>query len=183
VNLPGALKGISNGGALLYTVGPHWKPDTNWSYDGAEWLDAAAYDGVEVHAVDSFALPPDWPHPLLVKDADLFLGRPAGTNSTSSVIEAWKMSIEGRLAQLGQAKVPAPAEDLVNFGDLLAARSGNQLNLFGVANPAAPVDLGEGGLPGCLWFDLRSADGAVDRGVWLPLGLYGVAEVPVLSAP
>jgi hypothetical protein len=30
-----------------------------------------------------------------------------------------------------------------------------------------------------LWFDLRWADGAVDRGLWMPLGLYGVFTVPV----
>jgi hypothetical protein len=183
VPLPGGLRGISRGGALVYTVGPHWQPDPSWSYDGTEWLDAGAYDGVEVHAVDSLALPPFWPHPVLVKDESIFIGRPASTNTVSDVIETWRLSDAGHFTTTSTMKVPAPVQDLRNFGDLLVGLANNQLFLYQVTDPAAPVDVGSGGPSGCLWFDLRNADGAVGRGVWLPLGLYGAAVVPVTSGP
>jgi hypothetical protein len=182
VALPGGLRGISQGGALVYTIGPHWRPDANWSYDGTEWLDAGAYDGVDVHAVDSLPLPAPWPHPVLMDDGGVFLGRPAGTNTTSDVVEAWRLSLEGRFKQVGTMKVPWPVQDLRNFGDLLVGLANNQIYLFDVTDPAVPVETGTGGPSACLWFDLRNADGALHRGVWLPLGLYGTAFVPGAGA-
>ena len=43
--------------------------------------------------------------------------------------------------------------------------------------------LGGGAPDGCLWYDLSFADGALNRGVWLPLGLYGVEVIPVSPTP
>ena len=69
------------------------------------------------------------------------------------------------------------AQYLAGFGNLLAAQVGNQVSLFNVTNPAAPALLVTGGPTGCLWFDLGKADGALERGLWLPLGAYGVAMI------
>jgi len=75
------------------------------------------------------------------------------------------------------------AQNLAKFGNLLAAQVANQVSLFDVANPSAPAFLITGGPPGCVWFDLSKADGALDRGLWLPLGVYGVSIVPIPQTP
>ena len=46
----------------------------------------------------------------------------------------------------------------------------------------APVTLiGSGGPDGCLRFNLENADGAVARGLWLPLGFFGVHRVGLIN--
>jgi len=70
-----------------------------------------------------------------------------------------------------------------DFGNLLAAQIGNQVSLFNVTNPSAPAFLLTDGPPGCVWFDLSKADGALSRGLWLPLGVYGVSVVPIPPVP
>ncbi len=182
-NIPGTLKGASHGGELLYTVGPHWKSDTNWWYDGSEFLDASAYDGVEVHLVDSLELSQMWPHPVLVKGDDIFLGRPTETADAKNALEAWTLSSAGKFTQAGKVELPSPAQNLVNFGDLLAVQSDDMTRLFNVTNPSAPAFLSGGGSGGCFWYDLNNTDGAIDRGLWIPLGLYGVSAIPVPTGP
>jgi len=183
VNIPGSLKGVSRGGELLYTAGAHWTNSTNWWYDGTEYLDASAYDGVEAHLIDSLKLGSLWPHPVLVIADNIFLGHPAETNTAKHLLEGWTLSNEGKFAQLSKTELSGAAQNLANFGNLLAAQIGNQLNLFNVTNPSAPTLLVNDGPAGCVWYDLSQADGAVDRGLWLPLGVYGVSVVPIPSAP
>jgi len=183
VNLPGTLRGLSHDGALLYTAGYHWNAETNGVPDGGEWLDASAYDGVEVHLVDSLELPQTWPHPVLVKGADVFLGRASATNASESLLESWALSSEGKFTLLSQVKLPAPAEQLADFGNLLAVQAGGMLELFNIADSASPVLLGSGEPPGCLGMNLPFADGAVDRGLWVPLSTYGVWRLPVPQGP
>jgi hypothetical protein len=57
------------------------------------------------------------------------------------------------------------------------------LRLFDVTDAAAPDSLGSATPDGCLWYDLTFADGALNRGVWLPLGLYGVDVIPISPLP
>ena len=183
VNIPGTLNGVSRDGELLYTVGPHWKMDTNWWYDGSEYLDASAYDGVEVHLVDSLALSRYWPHPVLAEGDAVFLGHPSETNTAPNLLEAWTLSGTGKFTQLSKTELSGAAQNLANFGNLFAAQINNQVSLLDVTSPGAPLFLVTGGPPGCVWFDLTKADGALDRGLWLPLGTYGVSEVEVKKAP
>ncbi len=183
VNIPGSLKGVGHGGELLYTVGSHPSNPTNWWYDGTEYLDASAYDGVEAHLIDSLKLSSYWPHPVLVKGKTVFLGHPSETNTVKNLLEAWTLSSAGKFTQLSATGLSGAAQYLAGFGDLLAAQIGNQISLFDVADPAAPAFLVTGGPPGCLWFDLSKADGALDRGLWLPLGVYGVSVIAIRAGP
>ena len=61
------------------------------------------------------------------------------------------------------ANANAPTASLMAFD----ATNGAMLRQTGRSQPA-----------GCLWFDLNRADGALGRGLWIPLGVYGVAKVP-----
>jgi hypothetical protein len=79
--------------------------------------------------------------------------------------------------------LPSAAQNRAAFGDLLAVQISNDIQLYNKAAPATMVFLGEGGPQGCLGYTLGNADGAVDRGLWLPLGDYGVGRVDVKSPP
>jgi len=183
VNIPGSLTGVARAGELLYTVGLHWTNPTNWWYDGTEYLDASAYDGVEAHLIDSLKLSSLWPHPVLALADNVIIGHPLETNTAKNLLEAWTLSNDGKFTRLSQVELSGAAQNLANFGNLLAAQIGNQISLFNVANPSAPAFLVTGGPPGCVWFDLSKADGALDRGLWLPLGVYGVSAVPIPPTP
>lgn len=181
VNIPSTLHGISHRGSLLYTVGPHWT--TNWS-DWTEYLEASAYDGVSAHLVDSLALPDAWPHPVLVVQTNIFIGRPGynytNTNTTAHYVETWALSGAGRFTQLGRVSLPMPANMLANFPGLLAVQeTDNLVALFDSGNPVALRQIGQSPAPGCLGFDLSHADGEAARGLWIPLGDYGVEMIPI----
>jgi hypothetical protein len=182
VNIPGTLQGISHGGELLYTTGYHWT--TNQYPTWQEWLDASAYDGIAAHLVDSLALPPAWPHPVLVWDTNVFIGRPGynytDTNVVPHQLETWTLPDNGKFSLLGSTTLNQPASTLVARGGLLAAQeTDGSVDLF---NPSAPGNLlliGRGQPAGCLWYDLNGSDGTLSRGLWIPLGMYGVEEIPV----
>src|SRR5438093_5319216 len=103
VNIPGSLKGVAHAGELLYTVGQHWTNGTNWWWDGTEYLDASAYDGVEAHLIDSLKLSSYWPHSVLVNGDAIFVGHPAETTTEKNLLEAWTLSSAGKFTQLGKA--------------------------------------------------------------------------------
>jgi hypothetical protein len=181
VNIPGTLNGVSTAGELLYTVGVH---ATNAVTDWRQWLDASAYDGVSAHLVASLALPDAWPHPLLIADTNVFLGRPgynySNTNVVAHQLETWTLQSSGSLGLLGKVKLPMPASALIMRGSLLAAQqTDNSVTLFDDSNPASLLQVGYGLPSGCLWFTLDQADGTVSRGLWIPLGVYGVEQVHV----
>jgi hypothetical protein len=202
VNIPGALAGLSHGGAVLYTTGTHWTTNTDTAW--TEYLDASAYDGVSAHLVDSLALPVTWPRPLLVSGGNIFLGRAsssgyspiigpviplavgavgtAGTGAADDTLpslETWQLSDAGKFRRAGSATLTTSASTLVNFGALLAVQhTDNSVTLFDATNGAALHEVGGSQPGGCLWFDLNRADGALGRGLWLPLGSYGVVKIP-----
>jgi len=178
INLPGGLQGIAYGGALLYTTGYHWS--TQGVTDGAEWMDASAYDGVSVTLVDSLALPKDWPHPYLVGGNTVWIGRPDTTTNKLSSLETWTVAETGKFTRLGAFFQPDPASSLARLGDLLVAGSDYGVyRLFNPADPARLVLVGQGKVSGCSWADLTQADAALNLGLWLPLGDYGVGFIPV----
>jgi hypothetical protein len=73
-----------------------------------------------------------------------------------------------------------PASTLGAFPQLLAAQeTDGTVVLFDPTNPAALRSVGPGKAAGCFWFDLSQADGTAGRGLWIPLGAYGVATIPV----
>ena len=178
VNIPGTLHGLSHGGDLLYTVGIHW---TNQLSDWTEWLDASAYDGVAAHQVASLGLPDAWPHPLLVVNTNVYIGRPGNgdmSNSVPSKIETWSLPDSGVFTSYGSLDLAMPASTLVQRGDLLAAQeTDGSVDLFDGSSPGRLRQIGRGQPSGCLWFDLNQGDGAIGRGFWIPLGAYGVNQI------
>ena len=180
VSIPGTLQGIQHQGELLYTTGAHW--DTNQVSDWTQWLDASAYDGVAAHLVDSLAISNYWPYPVLVLETNVFIGRsgysPNSTNSVTPRLETWSLSDAGKFTLNGSVKLDRPASTLlVRGGLLLCQETDNSLDLFAPSSPAALTLLRHDQPTGCLWYDLNNADGDLDQGVWLPLGLYGVKVI------
>jgi hypothetical protein len=176
VNIPGQLNGIAPGGALLYTVAPHW---TNYVTDWSQWLDASAYDGVSASLVTSLQLPTDWPHPLFISGNSIFLGRPDSKAQTSQ-IETWVLSQNGQFTKTGSLGTGTFVNNLALFGKLMAAQLSPGTLLLDATNPASLATVGKGQGQSCLWsYNLGSADGSLTQGLWLPLGDYGIMQVPV----
>jgi len=180
VNVPGTLQGLSHAGELLYTTGFRWKE--NGTTDWTEWLDASAYDGVSAHLVASLPLPESWPHPVLVAGANVFVGRPGYSPTTTDVVahqlETWALANTGIFQRLGACKLGAPASVLLERDNLLAVQeTDNSVDLFDATMPAALSLVGQDRPAGCLWFDLSQADGTLDDGLWVPLSIYGVFKI------
>lgn len=181
-NIPAALQGISRGGSILYTLGPKWAGDG--TSDWRDYLSAGAYDGVEFHLVDSVALSQQWPHPVLVEGENVHIGVPpeddGAGNGTGATLETWILPDTGKLTRVGITALDSPANTLAAFPGMIAVQASDRtVSLFDVADSAQLRWIGGGGPTGCLWYDLNRADGAGDRGLWLPLGVYGVGVIPV----
>jgi hypothetical protein len=181
LEIPGPLIGLSHAGALLYTAGARWKPDEDWSYDPTVWLTASAYDGAAVRRVDSMELPNNWPQPLLARDGDIFLGRTGMAPHEPHSLEWWRLSNQGSLTGILKIEMTAPAERLHARGALLAVQVAGDIALFNASTPDALPRIGGATPPGCLWVDLARAEGSLERGLWLPMGLNGVWRLPVVS--
>jgi len=138
-----------------------------------------------VFLVDSLSLSNVYPHPVVVSGTNIFLGRAqnyyGGTDTAPPpVIETWTLPLSDarKLVKLGSVKLVGPATELVSFPGLLAAQvDWARVNIFDRSNPAALVQIGEGPTTGCLSFDLRHADAAPGRALWLPLDAYGVTRI------
>jgi hypothetical protein len=90
------------------------------------------------------------------------------------------MSEAGKFQRSGSVTLSSSASTLAVFGDLLASQhTDNSVTLFDATDAAELRRVGGGQPGGCLWFDLTRADSALNRGLWLPLGAYGVARIPI----
>jgi len=184
VELPGTLQGLSDQGALLYTLGQRWDEETGWTYDGAAWLRVCAYDGVEVYPVDAIAMPRAWPNPFVVGERVIYLGRPSLTTSEPHALETWRLTgDEGRLQLAGQVYLKEPVQDLVMRDGLVIGRDGRRLRVFSRENGLSLTQLGEAIPPGCVWYDLRKLELGAAQRIRIPLGAYGIwsAWEPVVS--
>jgi hypothetical protein len=179
VNVPGTLRGISHSGAILYTVAAHW--DQKWATDWSEWLDASAYDSISASLVDSLPLK-DWPHPVLVNDGNAFVGHTPGDGGQAH-LEVWRLADSGKFAAINSIPLDSSANDMLAYGNLVALQQNSQVTLVDISNPASMSVIGAGQPAGCLWYDLKNADGTLDKGLWLPLNEYGVANIPVKAKP
>ncbi len=181
VNLPGTLQGVAAGGALLFTSGPHW--DEKWQTDWTEYLDACAYDNVEVTLVASLKQPTTWPHAVTVRDGTVFLARPDETPSTGGALEAWGLNQSGAFELLGKIALAAPASQLACVGNALLAQTSPDVLLVDASDATALKVVGSGSPGGCVWADLTSAAGSTDAGVWIPLGDYGLFGLKANQTP
>lgn len=176
VNIPGSLIGVAQKGTLLFTQAYRYKDLNAWS-GWSESLDASAYDGVEAHLVDLLPLPTAWPHPLLVQDNNIFLGRPAETTTDTSNLEVWTLANSGKFTRIGSTQLKSAAQSFQAFGKLMAVQLDAQVQLFNATNPSSLTLSGSGAPGGCIGYNLKYADGDSDRGLWVPLGPYGVTKI------
>ncbi len=135
-----------------------------------------------MHLVDSLALSNYWPYPVLVLDTNVFIGRsgysPNPTNVVAPRLETWSLSDAGKFSLNGTVNLAQPAVTLLERNGLLVCQeTDNSLDLFDHSSPAALALLRHDQPIGCLWYDLNNAYGDLDRGLWLPLGVYGVKVI------
>ena len=177
VTIPGALRGLSPDGALLYLVG--YELDSEQITDGVEWLHACAYDGVACHLVDSTPLSKEWPHAILVAHPHAFVSRPQSGETISRALEIWTINESARFQKLHERPVAANVHTLHRVGDLLVAQEETGLELFDATRPTELPRVGASGPFGCLGWNVEAATGSLNEGLWLPLDLYGVYQVRI----
>ena len=186
VNIPGTLVGIARGGALLYTKAPHWDEETLRS-DGLEWLDASAYDGVSVSLVDSLSLSYRWPHPTLVDEDTVYVGLPATRGSLregevrqeTNSLTAFRLADSGEFETVSRVSLPYAVSELQVRRDLLLARVNQEMWFYDLGQPGELVPVGAGSQSNCFGFNLSTADGSTQSGLWVPGGDYGISHVPL----
>ncbi|MDB4808118.1 beta-propeller domain-containing protein [Verrucomicrobia bacterium] len=185
--IPGTLIGTSHGGALLYTQGAHWTEEHKW--DG-NWLDASSYDGLEAYLVDSVEQPQSWPQSHKVTgDGTLYMSfsetekvEPDEDGGSRHVTTYYMQSLAidetAKFALLEEIELETGIQQLADIGGRLVGQDNQRtLYLFDTTKPASLSVAGQGGLDGCLWFNLGGAAGDVDSGLWLPLGNYGAVKI------
>jgi len=187
VSIPGTLIGTSHGGALLYTQGAHWTDEHKW--DGY-WFDASSYDGLEAYLVDSVEQPSSWPQSYKVTgDGTLYMtfsetekGEPTqGGESkyiTNFYIQSLALDETAKFVLLDEIELKTGIQQLADIGGRLVGQDNQRmLHLFDTANPESISVAGQGGLDGCLWFNLSGVAGDIESGLWLPLGYYGAVRI------
>ncbi|HNQ87966.1 MAG TPA: beta-propeller domain-containing protein [Verrucomicrobiota bacterium] len=179
VNLPGQLAGLGVDGAVLFTLGAHY--DEKGKSDGAEYLDALAYDSVSAALITSMKLPDAWPRATLVADGAILVARP-DSGSNGGVIESWGLELDpvlgGRFVALDQESIPAAVSSLTAFGPLRVGSTGQEVVLLDATLPTAIRLLGSGSFPLCWAGDVARGDGTLADGLWVPLHDYGLVHFP-----
>ena len=99
---------------------------------------------------------------------------------SSPSLETWTLLPTGKFVRLGSFSLGMEANTLANFSVMLAVQeTGNTLDLLDDTLPGSLRSIGGGKPNGCWWFDLSHADGNSNQGLWLPLGAYGVVQIPI----
>ena len=185
VSIAGTLIGTSHGGALLYTQGAHWTEEHKW--DG-NWLDASSYDGLEAFLVDSVEQPSTWPQTYKVtSDGTLYMTFSETEEVdpveevelvTTFYMQSLALDETAKFALLDEIELETGIQQLADIGGRLVGQDNQRtLHLFDTANPASLSVAGQGGLDGCLWFNLGGVTGDIESGLWLPLGNYGAVKI------
>lgn len=185
VSIAGTLIGTSHGGALLYTQGAHWTEEHKW--DG-NWLDASSYDGLEAFLVDSVEQPNTWPQTYKVtSDGTLYMTFSETEEVdpveevelvTTFYMQSLALDETAKFALLDEIELETGIQQLADIGGRLVGQDNQRtLHLFDTANPASLSVAGQGGLDGCLWFNMGGVTGDIESGLWLPLGNYGAVKI------
>lgn len=175
INIPGRLIGVSNAGARLYTAGCRYEADGTPVHRRA--LHVSDFDGTAAAFVDQLPLP-DYGAAYAL-DFDTVLLGVRGTDRQPSQVEAWQLDGGGKFQRRSQTAVDDISALGVVRGLLLVGDASRTRQLFDVTDaanvralgnfPATPYSWSSGGL--------HRADGTPTRGLWLPLGDYGVEFV------
>jgi hypothetical protein len=175
--LPGQLTGLSHDGAVVYARSYHVAANGTRDYS-VEWMDACAYDGVSAAVIDSLALSKEWPRPVLVQGNYLLIGSADSTTNQLNRLETWALSDLGRFTRLSAFSQKSAANVFAVFGNLLAVQNNDSsYELLDMTNPLKLVLVGQSTAGSCWYGSLTYADGLLDRGLWIPLGDYGVTKV------
>lgn len=177
-SLPGALKGISAKGQLLYTLDQEL--DATGAPTGKYGVSALAYDGVSAHRVDVIPSVNQWMPIVQVTGENLWFSRPVANADqmvTGSLLETWRLSGAGKWEKRGSFAFPTQLQLLVQRGDLLVAFA-QTTSLLDASDPAALKEVGRNEFPSCGYGDINQGDGTLDQGFWIPMGDYGLSFVP-----
>ena len=179
VSLPGALRGITHQGELLYTL--NQISDATGSGTSGGQLTALAYDGVAAHRVDSVVLDKTWLPSILVSEEALFVSLPVNDpngSATLGALDTWRLSHAGKFERLSRFSLPSAPRELVRRGSLLTLLdNANRATLIDATLPHTPQRIGGTAPGGCFWGEASRGDGSLDKGFWIPLADYGVLEV------
>jgi hypothetical protein len=174
-NIPGSLIGLHRGGEILYTQGADFR---RFYYSGDETIAASSYDGVSAHLIASLVLNQNWPRPTLSDSGYVYVGVPASTNNTNATIQVWTLSSAGKFEQTSSETLSSPAQQIEKVDQMVVVQS-SDIELYDARNPADLTLIGAGHAASCYGVLLDAADGEVTRGLWLPVGWYGVIRIPV----
>ena len=168
ISIPSKLAGVSlasTDGAVLFGVGAHSNSRTT-----SEYVDASAYDGVSASLIGSVSLG-GYSSATLVTAGAVLVARSSGTTGE---IGTFTLTNSATLAKSGTVKLSDAPSALRASGNLLAARISDGIHLFDQTHPATLLPIGTDGGNEPVWGDISYSDGAIDRGLWVPLGEYGV---------
>ena len=83
-----------------------------------------------------------------------------------------------KFALLDEIEQETGIQQLADIGGRLVGQDNQRmLHLFDTTNPESLSVAGQGGLDGCLWFNLSGVAGDIESGLWLPLGYYGAVRI------
>lgn len=176
VSVPGALEGISHGGTLLAMSS--WKTDRTTGRRSA-WLDAGAYDGVSVRALDSVRIAEESrseTYAMATRGEVSLVARGGWETNARHQLEAWRLGSEGKWLRMSTNLLDGVPEVVQVFGDMVLVRSRGVLDAFRVQAGGALTSEGRVEIPGCFSGDLSTGDGDSLRGVWLPMWDYGTVR-------
>lgn len=177
VAIPGTLRGVSREGSLLHTTATRAAAGSDAQQT---WLEASAYDGVEVHLIDSIViadLNSSESQAVAAYEDIAYVVRGGWATNAQQRLEVWRIDPAGHWQSGVTRELAAAPGEIRIFGDLLLTRSGGVLNLFGIAAPSEPEPLSILPMPGCFDGDLNRASGDSAHGLWLPLGDYGAVRI------
>jgi hypothetical protein len=174
VNIPGELKGLGEAGTLLYTAG--FAPSLTASGYTQTWqysLQASNYDGALAHLIASQPIASSYA--LAINANSVFFVAAANESGSSYDLQAWKLDGDQNFQMLDKKPLNAGASSLRLFGDLLAVQTWNgKLALFDATDAGALQVIDTEAIDASWYTDVENATGAIDRGLWRPLGPYGV---------
>ena len=203
VNLPGALRGVTHDGRLLYTSGQAY--DAAGAPDPAHLsLHASAFDGEAAHLIATFPVV-SIDDPVIATDARVLLldeqpayilvvgpsdpptaatgviggvpWLPFEPNPEHSKLHALTLEENGVFAERAKLELDHD-RSLHAFGDLVVTQPNTQsVRLIDAGNPGTLLDLGTAEFEGWVWPALDNAAGSSPGGLWVPVGEYGIETI------
>jgi hypothetical protein len=172
INIPGRLIGISNEGARLYTVGCRYEVDGNPTH--ARALHGSTFDGTVATFVDQLPLA-DYGAAYAL-DIDTVLLGVRGSDAQPNRIQAWQLDGSAKFQLRSETETNDVSTLAVLRGLLVAGGYSGSRQLYDVTDAVNVRALGAFPWSVNYWYgsDLGNADGSPSRGLWQPLGNYGV---------